>query len=367
MPPFPAWGGPAERLRFLLRYAILAPSRHNAQPWAFEVDGEEVRVYVDPRRGLPAADPQGREATIACGAALENLRLAAAHHGHHLGVQAHQPRHGEPVAVARLVDRRPPTREEERLFHAIPLRRTAMKFYPWPLSPAELARLAPVTRGAVLVRRLPRWLARPVAGMVAEADAIQWSSARFRREVALWTRRGRRPLDRAGTSRPHGPAGSGGRLRRLLHLGERASLAEVDRRLDEQTRTLILLSTSNEGPRDWLDAGRAMQRLLLRATASGFVASFLSQPLEVPEVRQRFRRSVGEAGHPQVLLRVGYGPEPRPAPRRPVDLVLRSFSSGITVDVVADEDVSRAGPASDGAALPEAAEAGWRLAGDGSF
>jgi hypothetical protein len=110
-----------------------------------------------------------------------------------------------------------------------------------------------------------------------------------------------------------------------------------------------------------------MQRLLLRATASGFVASFLSQPLEVPEVRERFRRNVGEAGHPQVLLRVGYGPEPRPAPRRPVDLVLRSFSSGITVDVAADEDVSRAGPASDGAALPEAAEAGWRLAGDGSF
>ncbi|HEU4384632.1 MAG TPA: hypothetical protein VFR85_14185 [Anaeromyxobacteraceae bacterium] len=337
MPPFPAWGGPAERLRYLLQYAILAPSRLNAQPWAFEVDGEEVRLYVDSRRGLPAADPQGREAAIACGAALENLRLAAVHHGHHLGVQACQPRHGEPIAIARLVDRRAPTREEEKLFHAIPIRRTATTFYPWALSPAELARLAPASRGTVAVRRLPRWLAHPVAELVAEADATQWSSARFRHEVALWTRRGDRRAFTDGTNRPQGPAGSGGRLRRLLRLGRRIGQEEVDRRLDQQTRTLILLSTRDEGPRDWLDAGRAMQRLLLRATASGFVASFLSQPLEVPEVRNRLRRQVGEAGHPQVLLRVGYGPKPRPTPRRPVDLVLRSFSSGVPVDADFDE------------------------------
>ena len=363
--PFPAWAGPAERLRFLLRYAVLAPSRHNAQPWAFEIDGEEVRVDVDWRRGLPAADPQGREATIACGAALENLRIAAAHHGHHLGVQACEPRPGRPVAIGRLLDRRSPTREEETLFRAIPLRRTATTFFPGGLSPAELARLAPATRCAVLVRKLPRWLVRPVAELVAEADGVQWSSARFRHEVALWTTRGRRPAERAGTSRPQGPAGSGGLLRRLLHQQGRTGPEEIDRRLDEQTRTLILLSTTGEGPRDWLAAGRAMQRLLLRATASGMVASFLSQPLEVPDVRHRLRRNVGERGHPQVLLRVGYGPPPRPSPRRPVELVLRSFCSEITVEVCPEETPEAAAAPGEGA--PPAADGSWRLAGNGSF
>ncbi|HYQ82236.1 MAG TPA: nitroreductase family protein, partial [Anaeromyxobacteraceae bacterium] len=215
-------------------------------------------------------------------------------------------------------------------------------------------------------RKLPRWLVRPVAELVAQADAVQWSSARFRHEVALWTTRGRRPAERAGTSRPQGPAGSGGLLRRLLHLKARASREEIDRRLDEQTRTLILLSTRDEGPRDWLDAGRAMQRFLLRATASGMVVSFLSQPLEVPDVRRRLRREVGEKGHPQVLMRVGYGPAPRPSPRRPVDLVLRSFSSEITVDVCPEEEASPA--ATSGGPQPApAAAAGWRLAGSGSF
>ena len=108
---------------------------------------------------------------------------------------------------------------------------------------------------------------------------------------------------------------------------------EANRRLDEQTRTLLLLSSREESPRDWLEVGRAMQRLLLRATASGLAVSFLSQPIEVPEVRRRLRHDVGEAGHPQLLLRVGHGPAPRPTPRRPVDLVLRSFSADIAVEM----------------------------------
>jgi nitroreductase len=341
-PPFPAWAGPAERLRFFLRHAILAPSRHNAQPWSFEIDGEQVRVYVDGRRALPAADPQGREATIACGGALENLRIAAAHHGHDVGVEARPPRHGEPVAIARLLQRRSPTPEEEELFHAIPARRTASTFHPRPVSPEVLAELAAAAGGAVLLRRLPRWIARPVAELVAEADAIQWSSARFRREVAIWAARGRRPADRAGTCLRQGPEGSGGLLRRLLHFGKRISREEANRRLDEQTRTLLLLSSRDDGPREWLEVGRAMQRLLLRAAASGLAVSFLSQPIEVPEARRRLRRDVGEAGHPQVLLRVGHGPVARPTPRRPVDLVLRSFASDIAVDLGADADLVEA-------------------------
>jgi hypothetical protein len=64
--------------------------------------------------------------------------------------------------------------------------------------------------------------------------------------------------------------------------------------------------------------------------------SFLSQPIEVPDARQRLRRELGEPGLPQLLLRVGYGPRPRATPRRPVDLVLRSFTSEISVEVGID-------------------------------
>lgn len=328
-PAFPAWGGPAERLRYLLRYATRAPSRHNAQPWLFEIEGPELRVYVDPRRALKAADPQGREAAMSCGAAVENLCLAAAWFGHRVDVEARDPGSERPIAVIRLAGRRHPTPAEVELFHAIPRRRTAQAFYEYSVEPEDMLALTGEVGGDAMLRRIPRWLARQVAELVVEADAVQWTSARFRTELALWTRRDPRRLEGLAPSSRQGPARPARLLRRLLRRAETGWSAELDRRCDHRTRTLLLLSTRDDGPREWLVAGRAMQRLLLRAAARGLAVAFMSQPIEVPDVRRRLRREVGEAGFPQLLLRVGYGPQPRATPRRPVELVLRAFSTEV--------------------------------------
>jgi nitroreductase len=325
-PAFPAWAGPAERLRYLLRYATRAPSRHNAQPWLFEIDGPELRVYVDPRRALKSADPVGREATMACGAAVENLCLAAAWFGHQTDVKTRDPGHEQPIAVVRLAGRRHPTPAEAELFAAIPRRRTALAFREDPVEPEDLAALAGEVGADAALRRIPRWLARQVSELVAEADAVQWASARFRTELALWTRHHPRRLEGLAPDPRRGAARPGRLLRRLLLRAGRWG-AELDRRCDHRTRTMLLLSTRDEGPREWLGAGRAMQRLLLRATARGLSVAFLSQPIEVPDLRRRLRREVGEPGFPQLLLRVGYGLPVRAAPRRPVELVLRRFST----------------------------------------
>jgi hypothetical protein len=331
-PAFPAWSGPAERLRHFLRDAILAPSRHNAQPWLFDVDGDEVAVRVDARRSLRAADPLGREATIACGAAFENLRLSAAHHGHDLEIRRRDARVGEPVATARLGARRAPTADEEALFAAIGERRTATLLRPEPVPPSLLLPLKAEMGGDATLRLVPRWLARPVTELVWEANGVQWANPRFRAEVALWTR-GRTPreADALAALAPGRAATTGGILQRLLRRARGARRVESERRLDLHTRTLLLLSTAEDGPRDWFAAGRAMQRLLLRATAQGLSVAFLSQPVEVPDVRRRLRREVGEHGYPQLLLRVGWGRSQRATRRRPVDLVLRSFSSEVSV------------------------------------
>ncbi len=336
-PAFPAWAGPAERLRFLLRYAIRAPSRHNAQPWLVEIEGHELRVLVARRRILKAADPHGREAVIACGAAVENLRIAAAHHGHEAEVQPRLPGPDGLVAVVRLLERRRPTQAEEELFGAIPQRRTSPALHSRSVPTEQLARLAAEVSGDGLFRGVPRWLARPVTELVAEADAIQWSSARFRSELALWTHRGRRRRDLDGLAPDGRRAGSrpAGLLRRLLHL-RGAGRRELDARCDARTRSMLVLSTREDDPREWLAAGRAMQRLLLRATAEGLAVSFMSQPIEVPDVRRRRRRELGDPGLPQLLLRVGYAPRPRPTPRRPVELVLWSFATEISVEVGID-------------------------------
>ena len=68
--------------------------------------------------------------------------------------------------------------------------------------------------------------------------------------------------------------------------------------------------------------GQALARVLLRAAADGVSVSFLNQAVEIPELRLKLRTLLGTGGSPQLVLRMGYGPETKPTPRRSVKDVL---------------------------------------------
>jgi len=327
---FPAWAGPEARLRHLLRYAIRAPSRYNAQPWLFEIEGDELTVRVDRRRALRAADPMDREAAIACGAALENVRVAAARHGHAVGVEAVGDRSPDaPLARLWLGERSAPGRDDELLFRAIAQRRTSAALHPAEVRPSLLAALREEAAALGCALRPPRPVQlRAVAELAAEADAVQWDSPRFRSEQALWSR--------PGQGRSPGPARPAGVLGRLLRRFSGAG-RELDRRIAGQMSGLLVLSSRGDEPADWLAAGRALERVLLRAAAAGLEAAYLSQPVEVPDVRRRLRRALFDSGHPQLLVRLGRGTVIQASRRRPVELVLRGCVPAVEVRVAEAE------------------------------
>ncbi|OHA70450.1 MAG: hypothetical protein A3H01_00545 [Candidatus Wildermuthbacteria bacterium RIFCSPLOWO2_12_FULL_40_9] len=74
---FPKDGNLKSQIEFVLRYAILAPSTHNSQPWLFKIESPECYIYYDPKLVLLEADPKTRDLYISIGCALENLILAA--------------------------------------------------------------------------------------------------------------------------------------------------------------------------------------------------------------------------------------------------------------------------------------------------
>ena len=71
-----------DQLREIVRYATLAPSGHNTQPWKFAVAENTIRIFPDYDRQLPVVDPEHRELFISLGCALENLVVAAAGAGY---------------------------------------------------------------------------------------------------------------------------------------------------------------------------------------------------------------------------------------------------------------------------------------------
>jgi hypothetical protein len=80
---------------------------------------------------------------------------------------------------------------------------------------------------------------------------------------------------------------------------------------------VLLLGTENDHRDPWLDAGRALGRLLLSATCAGLVASPLTQALDWAATRGQLRTRLS-------LLRLGYPATPGTSSgRRLTEEVLR--------------------------------------------
>ncbi len=325
---YPAAGTSEEKLRFMLNYAVLAPSGHNTQPWLFGVEDSEVKLYADRTRGLPVVDPEDRALVISCGAVLFYLRVAMRHFGYEDEVEVlPDPDDPDLLARVRLAPDHAETEEERSLFEAIPKRRSNRgPFEDRPVPGRLLVALqaAAWEEGAWLHLVEEEVAKHAVTELIAEGDRIQLADKRFRRELASWVHPNR-TKSRDGV--PGYAFGFGDLMSlagpfviRTFDTGK--GQAAKDRQLAEGSPVLAILGTEGDTPPEWLATGQALASVLLRAKAEGVWASFLNQPIEVPELRPRLRDAIGQTGFPQLLLRMGYGGEVRPTPRRPAEEVL---------------------------------------------
>ena len=62
--------------------------------------------------------------------------------------------------------------------------------------------------------------------------------------------------------------------------------------------------------------------VLLTATDQRLATSMLSQPIEVPQLREELRRALGEAGRPYMVIRIGFGQPDGVSFRRGIDSVI---------------------------------------------
>jgi hypothetical protein len=96
------------------------------------------------------------------------------------------------------------------------------------------------------------------------------------------------------------------------------------RRVSEQFEpypTIMVLATEGDGPRQWSQAGQALQRVLLTATSLNLATTPISRPVEIPVIRELLTDARG--GHwAQMIVRLGYGRPAVATPRRALDDVL---------------------------------------------
>lgn len=313
------------KVRFAIRYAILAPSSHNTQPWRFIFNGDELLLCADRTRHLPEIDPSDRELIISCGAALFNLRVALAYFQIPVEISPF-PTSVDPDVLARIVFpvSGPHQKDLAALFAAMTKRVTHRGlFVDEDVPDATLTSLktAAETEGADVVFARTLVDRERIAELIAQADRCQFGNPRFRRELANWIHPSRKndgmPAASQGFSTLIDATTPIVALAlRTFDLGN--GVAAAHQQLAQGSPLLVILSTSTDNAEGWLCAGMGLQRLLLVATLAGYFTSYLNQPIEVPEFRSRLASDFKIRGYPQLLLRVGRGTPVPHSPRRPV-------------------------------------------------
>ena len=321
---------PMEYVRTVIELAGLAPSVHNTQPWHFAWDGTALEVREDPARALPVIDPTGRERVLSCGAAVLHAELALSRLGWaHTTTLLPHGEDDEVLALLEVTGRRQGTAREHDLADAVALRTTDRDPYSdlaVPPAVLDALRVAAETEQAWLRTVSADRDEVDVQVLLAHADALQRADPAYLAELAAWrTEAGSTGVPTRGL--PQVPAEERASSLALRDFDAGAAQSQPARGVHEdpppaEHPTVVVIGTSGDSRRNWLEAGRATARVLLSATVEGVAAQPLSAVLEVPATRARLRNALGVVGHPQMVLRLGYGSRGPVSKRLPIGDVL---------------------------------------------
>jgi len=308
---------------FLLRYAVLAPSGHNSQPWTFRIVADGIEIHPDYTRRLPVSDPTDRELLLSIGAAITNLRVAAAHFGFDSTVLYESTETPDlPVALVTLRETSDPDEKLRHLFGAITKRHTLRNdFESREIEPETLDRLCGIVESSESLRFvLPQERAR-ASELVEEADKRLMADDRWREELSEWVRPNETSAGDGMTGDAFGIPGPLSAfapwLIRSFDLGE--TRGHRDREMVEHAAGLIVV-IGDDDRTSLLRAGEALEYLLLSLTSLGVQYAFINQAIEVPDIRRELWKLIRTPKAPQLMLRIGYtSARQRPMPRRPVE------------------------------------------------
>jgi nitroreductase len=349
--PWATWQGSiVDGIARPLHAAILAANPHDTQPWLFEIANDTITVYADRIRNLGSFDPFRREMHLGLGCAIENLVRAAGVYGYAPYVR---PLPGKltntppdtPVPVAHiLMDPGAPSRDA--LFEQIPNRHTNRGVYiERPIPPDGLHGLAQMVNDADvrLVLIADTGARNDLASLIVEATQRIIADPQMSADSAHWIRTGRRDIEQHRDGVTVDAAGLSPATVMFAKLIPDQSPATQDQYWLANTRDIqvhapvlgMILVKGRLDRVQSLNAGRAWQRFHLAATAAGFAAQPLNQPVECVDRNLQLGRADtyqndlvklanAPGWQPTFVFRLGFAQNPAPlSPRRPLSDVMK--------------------------------------------
>jgi hypothetical protein len=327
--------GADDRDMQILRYASLAPSALNAQPWFVRiVDRSRWIIGVDKTRRLPAVDPDNREILLSLGAFTENLLTAAAAMGLTTGFEViSQDPFAEDIIAVTLT----PGFENGYPLERITGRRTVKKgFGPKELKTETVKALSAPLKDHFFYFPRGTEHALCIQDCLLEEYRRQMEKEAAQQEIVNWLRfsdkSAEKHLDGLTPESMEIDGLAGWYLRHFAEPGDFLKPAFRKKSMDhaaalaDEGAGWIILTNDGSDVFHLIDTGRRFERMALLAREQGVGIHPMSQCLEEKEGIRHIQTTHEKNFNAQFLLRVGYL-ESYPSPvslRRPAHWFLRT-------------------------------------------
>ncbi len=319
-----------DRLKFLVRFAVLAPSSHNSQPWRFEVGENEIVVKPDMQRALPVSDVNHRQLYISIGCAIENIVVAADYYGFHMNVHYAGLPEGTEVRILCGSADNAPIKDLRHSIFSIPQRATNRAPYRSnQISTSFCQRVCEYADAETEVHLISdSGRKEKIADVVVSALVAAMDDAAFRRELSGYLMPGitRSMIGMPGTGfgMPLPVSFVAPAFVRFVNVNRLNRKKDKDL-LVGHTPVFAVIATQGDAPGDWIRAGRVYQRIALEATREGIATHPMAAAIQIGEYYRDLQRLVPTALRPQLFFRMGYTDrEAIASPRIPADMTIYS-------------------------------------------
>lgn len=330
---FPQNGALRDKIRFVLGYAILAPSTHNSQPWLFKIEKDSVKIYYDPKLKIPEADPLGRDLYISMGCMVENLVVAASYFGIFKDLKLQSPWtswsdhdvHGDKLIAEVLFQNGQGNKDLEYLVDAIPQRTNARGLFELkPLPESIQAEMMSLKKdGRIKINLITdKKKIKTIAGLTAEGLCLAYKKPSFRKEMSGWIHNS---LSASKTGLP----GYSLRIPLLLSFvipvlvrffDLSPLLAKLNYKSIASAPAVCILSSEGSNQEIWFEVGRLAERFMLQLNSKGVRTSIFVASIEMGELYKKVQEVTGDSLIPQFLFCAGYMKNVQPhSPRQNLD------------------------------------------------
>lgn len=299
----------ADKIQFLLNFAVLAPSSHNSQPWRFEVDENSISIFLEESRRLLNSDQNDRQSFISIGCVIENILITAGYYGYGTNIQYST----DMKQAARIVlsPKAKPHGDSSHLIFSIPKRVTNRNHYSDVILPANfIKQIQNLGDDRIKVRVITdRDTKNAIADTALAASIAATEDKNFRSELSCY-------IKPNTTSSPIGmPCFGMGiptpisfiapMIIRFLNMNK-LNHKKNEKLLKEQTSALVIIESRDDNKLNWMKVGQIYERIALIAVVNRLATAMWAAPIQIGEFYKDIQRILNSNFKPQALFRLGY-------------------------------------------------------------